>query len=352
MKVKLKDICVPNGIQTGPFGSQLHQSDYSSTGIPVCMPVNLVEGFISENKIARVSDEHVKRLSRHRLNCGDLIYARRGDIGRSSLVRNKEKGWLCGTGCLKVTPNQNLINPSYLFYLTSLNEVSGWLANHAKGTTMLNLNTEILSELPLEIEPDLQTQRRIAGVLSAYDDLIENNRKQIKLLEEAAQHLYKEWFINFKFPGHEHTPIRDGLPEGWSKEPLSCIVDFKNGYAFKSSQFEDGGKYKIATIKNVQDGYFDTSSASCINELPTNMPSHCILEKGDILLSLTGNVGRVCIVHSDRFLLNQRVAKLDSDYKSFVYCLFRDPVFSSKVKSLANGSAQKISAQLKQVRFP
>lgn len=215
MKVKLSDVCVEDGVQTGPFGAQLHQSDYSEWGTPVCMPVNLVDGSISENGIARVSEEHVERLSRYKVKRGDLLYARRGDVGRGSLVGAHEDGWLCGTGCLKVTPDPSKIDSRYLFYLTSLPETIGWLVNHAKGTTMLNLNTAILSSLPLVIERNLEKQRRIAEVLSAYDELIENNRRQIKLLEEAAQRLYKEWFIDLKFPGHETTSIVNGLPEGW-----------------------------------------------------------------------------------------------------------------------------------------
>lgn len=220
MRIKLSDVCVEGGIQTGPFGAQLHQSDYSEWGTPVCMPVNLVDGSISENGIARVSEEHVERLSRYKIKLGDLLYARRGDVGRGSLVGVHEDGWLCGTGCLKVTPDPNKIDSRYLFYLTSLPEAIGWLVNHAKGTTMLNLNTGILSSLPLEIEGNLEKQRRIADILSAYDELIENNRRQIKLLEEAAQRLYKEWFVDLKFPGHETTPIVDGLPEGWR---MGCL---------------------------------------------------------------------------------------------------------------------------------
>lgn len=229
MRVKLSDVCVEGGIQTGPFGTQLHQSDYSEWGTPVCMPVNLVDGSISENGIARVSEEHVERLSRYKVKRGDLIYARRGDVGRGSLVGAREDGWLCGTGCLKVTPDPSKIDSRYLFYLTSLPETIGWLVNHAKGTTMLNLNTAILSSLPLVIEKNLEKQRRIAGVLSAYDELIENNRRQIKLLEEAAQRLYREWFIDLKFPGHETTPIVDGLPEGWQKGSLLDFADFYRG---------------------------------------------------------------------------------------------------------------------------
>ena len=262
MRVKLSDVCVEGGIQTGPFGAQLHQSDYSEWGTPVCMPVNLVDGSISENGIARVSEEHVERLSRYKVKRGDLLYARRGDVGRGSLVGAHEDGWLCGTGCLKVTPDPSKIDSRYLFYLTSLPETIGWLVNHAKGTTMLNLNTAILSSLPLEIERNLEKQRRIAEVLSAYDELIENNRRQIKLLEEAAQRLYKEWFIDLNFPGHETTPIHNGLPEGWMKMTIKDIckrIQSGSTPSRKHAGFWDKGRYRWFKTAELQDCYlFDS----------------------------------------------------------------------------------------------
>ncbi|MBR6626031.1 MAG: restriction endonuclease subunit S, partial [Mailhella sp.] len=94
---------VSGNIQTGPFGSQLHQSDYSEFGTPVVMPKDLIQGKISEETIARVSEENVVRLPRHKIQNGDILYSRRGDVGRCAYATAKEEGWLCGTGCLRVT---------------------------------------------------------------------------------------------------------------------------------------------------------------------------------------------------------------------------------------------------------
>jgi type I restriction enzyme S subunit len=93
-------------IQTGPFGSQLHESDYSTEGIPVVMPKDIIEGQIVTDSIARVSPSHVERLSRHKLRSGDIVYGRRGDIGRQALIRREQEGWLCGTGCLRLRARQ------------------------------------------------------------------------------------------------------------------------------------------------------------------------------------------------------------------------------------------------------
>lgn len=230
-KVKLGDISA--NIQTGPFGSQLHQHDYSEVGTPVVMPKDLIGGKISEQSIARVSQDHVQRLNRHIIQKGDILYSRRGDVGRCAIASDHETGWLCGTGCLRVTTDTTIADSKFVFYQLQQPEVVRWVEKHAVGATMLNLNTTILSNIPLLLPP-IETQRRIADILSAYDDLIENNRKQIKLLEEAAQRLYKEWFVDLRFPGHEHTKIVDGVPEGWEKRLLGDIVEVKYGKDHKS----------------------------------------------------------------------------------------------------------------------
>ena len=220
--VKLEDIS--SGIQTGPFGSQLHQSDYTEDGTPVVMPKDLIGGKISEQSIARVGAEHVQRLQRHIIQNGDILYSRRGDVGRCAFATERETGWLCGTGCLRVTVNPRVADKKFVFYQLQQSSTIDWVEKHAVGATMLNLNTKILSNIPVFLPP-IETQHRIADILSAYDDLIENNRKQIKLLEEAAQRLYKEWFVDLRFPGYEHTKITDGVPEGWEKRTVGSLID-------------------------------------------------------------------------------------------------------------------------------
>ena len=216
---------ISTNIQTGPFGSQLHQSDYSIEGTPVVMPKDLVNGHISEATIARISDAHIERLNRQKIEIGDILYSRRGDVGRCAFATEKEAGWLCGTGCLRVSTDVSKANPKFVFYQLQKPDTIGWVEKHAVGATMLNLNTAILSRVPIEI-PSLNTQNRIVDILSAYDNLIENNQKQIKLLEEAAQRLYKEWFVDLRFPGYEITPVVDGVPEGWELCRLEDVIEF------------------------------------------------------------------------------------------------------------------------------
>ncbi len=222
-KVKLGEISLC--IQPGPFGSQLHNSDYADVGTPIVMPKDMVDGHIRHTGLIRVPEEYVARLQRHQVYEGNLMVARKGDVRRCVYITQNENGWLTGSDCLKVTLNGSCCFPKYIYYQLRSPFIGKWLEQISIGATMPSINTGLLSSIEIYLPP-LDTQRRIADVLSAYDDLIENNRKQIKLLEEAAQRLYKEWFVDLRFPGHEHTKIVDGVPEGWKPCTLDDVIEF------------------------------------------------------------------------------------------------------------------------------
>ena len=268
----------------------------------------------------------------------DLLLTKDGTLGRLAIVGDELICINQSVALLRV--RKNLIYVPYLYYLLSTPLFQGKMLADAGGSTIKHIYITRVNQLVIPC-PSFDEQICLATTLSRYDSLIENYQKQIKLLEEAAQRLYKEWFVDLHFPGHENTKIVDGVPEGWEKKPVKTIIELQSGYAFKSSAFMEDGIYKIVTIKNVKDGAFDGENVSKIASIPEKMPKHCILEDGDILLSLTGNVGRVCIVNGKNYLLNQRVAKLKSAYKAYTYCLFRSRDMFIEVNNLANGAAQQ-----------
>lgn len=225
-EVRLGDIA---DVQTGPFGSQLHKSDYIAEGIPCIMPTNIGPhlNFIVDG-IAHVSEVDANRLSRHLTEIGDIIYARRGDIEKCAYVTTNEEKWLCGTGCLKIRCN-NEVNSRFIAYLLSTAECKKWITGNAVGTTMLNLSKGILSNLPLLV-PSHEDQRRIASILSSLDRKIELNNKINADLEEMAQAIFKNWFVDFE-------PFKDGkfvdselgmIPEGWKVGTLGDITKNKS----------------------------------------------------------------------------------------------------------------------------
>ena len=231
-KKTIGELCANGGgkVQTGPFGSQLHQSDYSDNedGTPVVMPADIPSGKIGVSRIARVSEAHVQRLARHQLEKGDIIYGRRGDIGRQALVREENVGWLCGTGCLRIRLGKSDVDSEYLHRYLTMPEIVGWIEGQAIGATMPNLNTDILNRVPIYFPP-LPTQRKIAAILTAYDDLIETNKQRIALLEKMAEELYREWFVRMRFPGHENTRFVKGVPEGWTVKRISDVYQTASG---------------------------------------------------------------------------------------------------------------------------
>ena len=207
-------------IQTGPFGSQLHQSDYQNYGTPVIMPQNIVNDRITKDSIAYVDDAMVQKLSRHVLEVGDIVFPRRGELNKRAIISEQESGWLCGTGCVKISLSNSSILPSFLFYYLKQSQVVKWIENKAVGATMLNLNTSILRSVEVQY-PNYPTQERIAKILSNYDNFMDNNNRRIALLEESIHLLYKDWFVRLRFPGYESVKVVDSVPEGWENSTVS-----------------------------------------------------------------------------------------------------------------------------------
>ncbi|MDD3352253.1 restriction endonuclease subunit S [Zoogloea sp.] len=181
-KATLESICVSgDGIQTGPFGSQLHQSDYADEGVPVVMPKDLVGFRIATSSIARIPEALADQLSRHRMAVGDTVYGRRGDIGRRAFIGKRQEGWFCGTGCLRLRPDPAAINPLYFFDTLGTPETLGIIANRAKGSTMPNLSAGALKTVPIPVAP--------RALQDHYAEQVGDIRDMIEVLDEQNQKL-------------------------------------------------------------------------------------------------------------------------------------------------------------------
>lgn len=320
-------------IQTGPFGSQLHQSDYLDEGIPVVMPRDLVNGTISEESIARVSKEHVERLEKHKIQEGDILYSRRGDVGRCAFASGREIGWLCGTGCLKVRFDKEKVEPKFVFYQLKKAETIGWVVNHAVGSTMLNLNTSILSAVPVDI-PKIETQRKIVSILSAYDELIENNQKQIKLLEEAAQRLYKEWFVDLRFPGYEDVKVVDGVPEGWRYkrvEEFGEVITGKTPLTSKTEYY--GGNIPFVTIPDMHGNVFPLVTEKTLTKVGADTQKNKYLPVNSVIVSCIATVGLVNIA-VEACQTNQQINSVILQNDNELYFFYES---MKRIKALLDG---------------
>ncbi|TVM14536.1 restriction endonuclease subunit S [Oceanidesulfovibrio indonesiensis] len=220
------EVCRKGGgdIQTGPFGNQLHKSDYVAVGIPSIMPVNIGDNQINDVGIARITATDAQRLGKYLVRAGDIVYSRRGDVERRALVREKEDGWLCGTGCLRVRFGEGVVIPEFGAYYLGHPAVREWIVRHAIGATMPNLNTKILSALPFVLPP-LPEQQAIANILGTLDDKIDLNRRMNETLEAMARAIFKSWFIDFD----GHTEFEDSelgpIPKGWRVGKLADVAD-------------------------------------------------------------------------------------------------------------------------------
>ncbi len=281
---------------------------------------------------------------------GDILYSRRGDVARCAYADEKVVGYLCGTGCLRVTINPKIANSKFVFYQLQKPETIGWVINHAVGATMLNLNTSILSSVPVSL-PNLKTQHRIADILSSYDNLIENNQKQIKLLEEAAQRLYKEWFVDLRFPEHEGTPIVDGVPKGWTICQLGDL-----NYSLESGARPKGGidaslLHGIASIgaENVIGlGRYNYSSEKLITQDFFSKMKKGKLHDRDILIYKDGAyIGKTSLFQDGfphmKAAVNEHVFLLHAENEHLQYYLFftlYQQEYYQKMQMLNKNSAQ------------
>lgn len=218
-KVKLNDIC-----------SSIYDGDHnappkSDTGVPFVTISNIdaADGSIDFSNTAHVPNSYFESLKPERKpRPGDVLYSVVGSFGIPSLVKD-QKPFVFQRHVAILRPNDR-IEPEYLYYSMKSRNFYHWADSVAIGAAQRTVTLGQLREKTIALPP-LPVQGRIAGVLSAHDKLIENNRRQIKLLEEAAQRLYKEWFVDLRFPGHETTPIHNGIPEGWKRTTVGKICE-------------------------------------------------------------------------------------------------------------------------------
>ncbi len=215
-------------VQTGPFGSQLHQSDYVDVGIPSIMPVNIGERMnISTEKIVYITEKDAMRLSRYRVQNGDIVYSRRGDVEKCAYINESEEGWLCGTGCLRIRIDSAHADSKFVAYYLSTEDMKSWISNNAVGTTMPNLNSSILQQVPLSL-PSLEEQQRIASILSSLDDKIDLLNRENATLEAMAETLFRQWFI-------------EEAKEDWEEGKLEDEFDFTMGQSPSGDSFNEEG---------------------------------------------------------------------------------------------------------------
>lgn len=238
-KAKLSECC--QSISDGDHQAPLK----SNKGIPFVTISNIKDNSFDFTNCMHVPQSYYDNLlAKRKPQKGDILYSVVGSFGIPVLMKENVK-FTFQRHIAILRPNPHIVEPAYMYY-SMLSKAFFLQADAAAiGAAQRTISLSSLQNLTINL-PDLPTQRRIASILSAYDDLIENNRRQIKLLEEAAQRLYREWFVELRFPGHEGVKVMDGVPEGWMKVCLKDICETKTGK--KDANFGcDDGAYPFFT---------------------------------------------------------------------------------------------------------
>lgn len=212
-------------LQTGPFGTQLKASEYVDSGVPVINVRNIGFGNVRDADLEFVTPVKAEKLEVHQLEEGDIVFGRKGAVERHALIGPEQAGWVQGSDCLRVRITSKAVCERYVSYYLRTQAHQDWMnALCSFGATMASLNQDIVKRISIPL-PCFSVQRKIAAILTAYDDLIETNKRRIALLEKMAEELYREWFVRMRFPGHQNAQFVKGVPEGWELKRFTELVE-------------------------------------------------------------------------------------------------------------------------------
>ena len=326
--IKLGDCCEITS------SKRIFYSEYTDHGVPFYRSKEIIECsqgqsiseplYITNQRYDEIKDKFGVPVA------GDMLLTSVGTIGIPYIVKETDEFYFKDGNLTWFRNFTNKLCAQYLYYWVTSKEGTGVLNNTTIGSSQKALTISALKNIEITVPP-IENQRRIADILFAYDDLIENNRKQIKLLEEAAQRLYKEWFVDLRFPGHEHTKITDGVPEGWEKQPLSSVADIRMGQSPKSEFYNQIGEglpfhQGVSSYGNrfVRDETYSTSFTG-------------IAEAGSILFSVRAPVGRLNIT-KNKIVIGRGIAALNNKngFQSFLFYMLKERFFKDNL--VGNGS--------------
>lgn len=309
--MKLSEVCL-NIVDCPHSTAPDEGSGYALVRTP-----NIGKGRFNLEGVHRISEAaYKKRCARITPTVNDLILAREAPAGNVAIIKENMEPLALGQRTVLIRPNPEKVCPDFLVYYLLAPQQQNELLGRATGATVAHVNIPIINNLPVSLPP-LETQQKIAGILSAYDDLIENNRKQIKLLEEAAQKLYKEWFVKLNFPGHENVKIVDGVPEGWKKvraEDYFEVTIGKTPPRNETKWFSKGniGKKWISIADMGNSGVFIFQTSENLTNEAIESKNVKIVPANTVLLSFKLTVGRVSIT-TEEMTTNEAIAHFVTD---------------------------------------
>lgn len=323
-------------------------SEYVESGVPFYRSKEIIESSngqtISEPLFISQEKYDVIKKNFGVPQPGDMLLTSVGTIGVPYVVKEGDHFYFKDGNLTWFRNFNGKLLPQYLYYWVRSTEGQGVLNNTTIGSSQKALTIASLKGLEIPCPP-VDVQYRIVEILSGYDDLIENNQKQIKLLEEAAQRLYKEWFVDLRFPGYENTPVVDGVPEGWKYRPLSEVFDFVRGKSYSSKELSDTTGVLMVNLKNIRPfgGYNRSAKKRFTGQFKENQT----LTAGDVVMGVTDMtqerrlVGHVALVPDmgEAMTFSMDLIKIIPKLANslFIYSALYYGGLSKQISPLANG---------------
>lgn len=357
-KVKLGDLYeVHNGLSKG--------RQFFGTGFPFLTFSNVFNNWFLPNELDSLVQTTDKEREACSIKYGDVFITRTSEtmneLGMSSVALKDYPDATYNGFTKRLRPFTDKVLPNYIGYYLRSPKFRGKFMAFSSMTTRASLANDNLLNMEIELPP-MDVQKKIATVLSRYDSLIDNYQKQIKLLEEAAQRLYKEWFVNLRFPGHESTKIVDGVPEGWEKKKIADVtIKVTTGLNPRKNFVLGHGENYYVTIKNMGKNTFflDEKCDKVDDEAIAKINKRSDLKKGDILFSGIGTIGRVALIDipTSNWNVSESVFTLRANEnisKEYLYLMLLDSNMQNYCQSHSHGAAQKgiRMADLKAFSFP
>lgn len=289
---------------------------------------------------------------------GDTLMARITpclENGKMAMASIPDKG-IGSTELFVFRGKKGITDNDFVYYFLKQSYIRNLAANSMTGASgRQRADLKFIKKIKFNL-PSLPTQQKISSILSSYDRLIENNTRRIRLLEQMAENLYKEWFVRFRFPEHEKVEMINGLPKGWRAIHIKELAQLKSGYAFKSEWFIEEGE-AVAKIKDIGNILMDTSSFSYVDKENCIKAKKFLLTTGDLTIALTGaTIGKISIVpkHKGNIYTNQRLGKFFLGDKPmeklpFLYCLFKQESMVSNIVNLSNSSSAQPNISPEQI---
>lgn len=326
-------------VQTGPFGSQLHMSDYKLAGTPIITVEHLGDNKIIHSNLPLVGDDDKNRLIKYTLKEGDIVFSRVGSVDRRAYVSKDEDGWMFSGRCLRVRANNNLVNPRYLSFYFGQESFKETIRMVAVGATMPSINTAILSELEVKIPP-LPEQTAIAEVLSSLDDKIDLLHRQNNTLEQLAETLFRQWFV--------HRPeLVDGeeAEESWEVGSIDDVCERINSGGTPSTRIEAyyNGDINWYSTKELNDGFLFESISKITQEGLDNSSAKLFPENTVVIaIYAAPTVGRLGILANEA-AFNQAACGFIADESKvcFEYLYLHLLKSRQQLNDMASGSAQQ-----------